>query len=297
MHCSSSPSAGGGSIGGNADSGVTRDAGSVIDTGVAVDAGGVDPRTPCDEAKPCVGAQTCCAGFCADTRHDPKNCGACGTACSGSQFCTGTACDDAVFSNVCANGATTVVNDPYSNDIQAGAAIGTALAACSDAGGAVAIVPQTQPGVLLPMGDAGDRPNTGVGDTLVAGGSWWGQLSVAYMDNMGLTPVYLTNDGTTSQFVERSTGLPLVTTLDTALTSQHDYFFLELAVEPVSGTLCLFGEGILGPGTSAAGYYGAEVMIPAHTTLAAAYYVYEWTDTNQDGTPGAGDTFTLVAQG
>jgi hypothetical protein len=304
VHCG--PTSDAGATPGRAGSGVTRDGGggpssdasTSRDTGGALDAGAaVDAPTPCDAADACVGALACCSGFCADTRHDPRNCGTCGTACGATQFCTGTSCDDAVFSNVCANQATTVVNDPYTTDIQAGVAIGTALAACSDAGVAVAIVPQTKPGVLLPMGDAGQRPNTGVGDTLVAGGSWWGQLSVAYMDSSELTPVYLTNDGTTSHFFERSTGLPLVTTLDSALTAQHDYFFLELAVEPVSGTLCLFGEGILAPGTVAAGYYGSQVVVPQHATYTASYYVYEWTDTNQDGTPGAGDTFALVAQG
>ncbi len=295
VHCSAAASAGGESRdtapGDHADSSASADAGAV-DTGAAV-----DPRTPCDASDSCEGTLECCGGYCADTRHDPRNCGGCGTACSATQFCTGTGCDNAVFTNVCANAATTVVNDPYTEDIQAGAAIGTALASCSDSGVAVAIVPQNKPGVLEPMGDAGQRPNTGVGDTMVAGGSWWGQLSVAYMDGHGLTPVYLTNDGTTSHFFERSTGMPLVTTLDSALTAQHDYFFLELAVEPVSGTLCLFGEGILGPGTAAAGYYGSQVAVPRHATLTAAYYVYEWTDANQDGTPGAGDTFALVAEG
>jgi hypothetical protein len=307
VHCSVTAGAGGDSVdaapGGNADSsaladagaasdGPSRDAGDSLDTGAVV-----DPRTPCDAAATCEGTLACCGGFCADTRHDPRNCGSCGSTCGSTQFCTGTGCDDAVFTNVCANPATTVVNDPYTTDIQAGVAIGTALASCADSGIAVAIVPQTKAGVLQPTGDAGQRPNTGVGDTLVAGGSWWGQLSVAYMDGSGLTPVYLTNDGTTSHFFERSTGLPLVTTLDSALTAQHDYFFLELAVEPVSGTLCLFGEGIFGPGTAAAGYYGSQVVIPQHATYTASYYVYEWTGANPDGTPGPGDTFALVAQG
>jgi hypothetical protein len=29
--------------------------------------------------------------------------------------------------------------------------------------------------------------------------------------------------------------------------------------------------------------------------LAKQYYVYEWTDTNNDGVPNAADTFTLLA--
>jgi hypothetical protein len=202
-----------------------------------------------------------------------------------------------VFANVCANPTVTVVTDPYTIDSEAGTSLGHALAACSDAGVALSIVPQTQPGVLVPMGDAGARPNTGVPSTLVAGGSWYGQLAVAYMDNTGATPVYLTNDGTTSHIYQRSTGLAVVTAADTTLTAQHDFFILELAVEPQSGTLCFFGEGILGAGTLAAAYYGSSVVVPGRATYTAPWYVYEWTDTNSDMMPDQGDTFSLAAQG
>lgn len=256
---------------------------------------GGDGAIPCDAASACTGSLSCCSGLCTDLGHDPRNCGACGNACNATQFCTGTQCDNAVFSNVGANAAITVVEDPYPIDIEAGVAIGNALGTLTDGG--VVVVPQTQPGVLIPEGDAGWRPNTGVGTTLVAGGSWFGQLSVAYMDNSGLTPVYLTNDGTTSHIYQRSTGLAVVTVADSALTNSHDYFILELAVEPQSGTLCLFGQGILAAGTVAAGYWGSQMVVPNNATYTSPWYVYEWTDTNGDGTPDQGDTFDLVAQG
>jgi len=293
VHCSSTSSGAGESSGPNPLVDAATPKADAAD-GSAAEAA---PQIPCDAADACSAPLTCCSSFCVDTRRDPRNCGACGVACGATKFCTGTTCDDAVFTNVCANAAVTAVADPYPADIEAGVALAMALASCSDAGVDVALVPQTQPGVLVPMGDAGARPNTGGGDTLVAGGSWWGQRSVAYMDNSGLTPVYLTNDGTTSHIYERATGLALVTTPDNALTAQHDFFFLELAVEPISGTLCFFGEGILAPGTVAAGYYGASVIVPGHAQYAASYYVYEWTDTNGDGVPDQGDTFALVAQG
>jgi hypothetical protein len=202
-----------------------------------------------------------------------------------------------VFANVCANATVTVVDDLYYQDNEAGASIGQSLAtSCGDAGVAMSIVSQTQPGVLIP-GDAGWQPNTGVGTTLVAGGGYYGQLSVGYMDDHGLSPVYLTNDGTTSHIYQRSTGITLVTAADSTLGAQHDFFFLELAVEPQSGTLCLFGEGIYGAGTVAAGYYGAQVLVPGHASYPQPWYVYEWTDTNGDMTPDQGDTFSLVAKG
>jgi hypothetical protein len=261
----------------------------------------VDLGTPCDAASACTGSKLCCSSWCVDIAHDPRNCGSCGNACSATQFCTGSLCDDAVFKNLCANTFVTVVNDPYPTDIQAGASLGQAIAAsCPDAGVVVSMVPQTQPGILEPVpgDDAGfRRPNTGVGTTLIAGGGSFGQLSVGYMDESALTPVYLRNNGTTSHIYQRSTGLALVTANDDTLGPQHDFFMLELAVEPLSGTLCLFGEGILGPGTVAAGYFGSQVLVPNHASYPAPWYVYEWTDTNGDMTPDNGDAFNLAAQG
>jgi hypothetical protein len=308
-HCSSSggsggpggdprPDAGDAAADVKASDGHATESGAT-DAGPGGDAAGtnVEAGIPCDAASGCTGSLTCCSSFCVDVSRDPRNCGACGNGCSATQFCTGTQCDDAVFTNVCANASVTVVNDPFGIDEEAGASLGLSLAAnCPDAGIAVSIVSQTQAGVLVP-GDAGWRPNTGGGTTIVAGGSWWGQLSVAYMDDSGLTPVYLTNDGTTAHIYQRATGVPLVTAAEGTLTAQHDFFILELAVEPSSGTLCFFGEGILGAGTVAAGYFGSQVLVPGRTGFNEPWYVYEWTDTNNDMTPDKGDTFGLVAKG
>lgn len=286
------------------DSGAPSDAsdgGAEDDAGEASDAAGasdvVDSGIPCDAASGCTGSMLCCSSQCVDVAHDPRNCGSCANACSATQFCTGTLCDNAVFTNLCANESITVVDDPYPPDNDAGASLGLAIAAsCPDAGIAVSIVPQTQPGVLVP-GDAGWRPNTGVGTTLVAGGGSYGQLSVAYMDDSALTPVYLTNDGTTSHIYQRSTGLAVVTANDSTLGPQHDFFVLEIAVEPQSGTLCFFGYGIYQAGTLAAGYFGSQVLVPNYASYLAPWYVYEWTDTNNDMTPDNGDAFDLVAEG
>ena len=81
------------------------------------------------------------------------------------------------------------------------------------------------------------------------------------------------------------------------MTAHHDYFLLELSVEPISGTLCFFGYGMLSQGTIAAGYYFQSTIVPALSTYTDAWYVYEWTDTNNDSVPNAGDTFALTAHG
>jgi hypothetical protein len=41
----------------------------------------------------------------------------------------------------------------------------------------------------------------------------------------------------------------------------------------------------------------SAVVFPNYAAYTDAWYVYEWTDTNDDGIADAGDTFTLIAHG
>ncbi|MDP9149132.1 MAG: hypothetical protein M3O36_04205 [Myxococcota bacterium] len=274
------------------------------DPGVDAGDAGADPSdafhgTPCDVdaadgASSCSGAMSCCGGFCTDTSHDPRNCGSCSNACTSAQFCTGVACEDAVLKNLCANSAATVVFDPYTDDNEAGARMGNALA--------TKCVPAVT--VTLGRGDAGTgvdpdsgRPTTGPGNTLVVGGGAYGQPSVAYIDDNGLSAVRLQADGTKTWFQDFKTDAGIVTADNTMLTPHHDYFLLELSVEPVSGSLCFFGIGFLNAGTAAAGYYFENSVMPSLSTFPDAWYVYEWTDTDGDSLPSAGDMFLRRAQG
>jgi hypothetical protein len=253
---------------------------------------------PCDASAACnTDASTvmCCSGYCVDTAKDPANCGQCGTACTASQFCTGTACDDAVIANVCANPRGTVAFDPYDMDNEAGAAMGTALATYCVPATSVVQVPQTTAGVLDPNGSG--RPITGVGNTFITGGGAFGQKGVDYIElQANLSPLYLQNNGTNSRILTRA-GAELLNVLDTSLTAHHDYFYVQLTVEPQSGTLCLSAVGILGPGSQAAGYYAATELIPNHTSYPASWYVYEWMDTNGDSIANSGDAFTRLHSG
>jgi hypothetical protein len=304
--------AGDGGNAADADAGTTSDgaidggdaASDASDAGSAPDADagdasfdgsdGAEAGPPCDpDASACSSGLTCCSGTCVDTSLDPRNCGSCGNACGSASFCTGTACVPAVLANICDNPRATVVLDPFIGDNQASLAVGSAvLSTCMiDAG-----VPQVY------ESDAGDvgttwRPSTGVGNTYIACGGAYGQHGVSYLDDNGLTSLYLITDGTTAWFDDRNTLLAVVTTPVSSLTAHHDFFFLQVTVEPTTGTLSLMGVGILGPGTAAAGYYASAVVIPAYATYTDAWYAYEWTDTNGDSIANAGDTFTLVAQG
>jgi hypothetical protein len=253
---------------------------------------------PCDAQAACnTDASTvmCCSGYCVDTARDPANCGQCGTACTASQFCTGTACDDAIIANVCANPRATIAFDPYDVDNEAGAAMGTALATYCVPATSVVRVPQTTAGVLDPSGSG--RPITGVGNTFVAGGGAFGQSGVDYIELQAhLSPIYLQNNGTNSRILTRA-GTEILNVLDTSLSEHLDYFYVQLTVEPQSGTLCLSGVGILGPGSQAAGYFAATELIPHHTSYPASWYLYKWMDTNGDSIANGGDSFTLVQAG
>jgi hypothetical protein len=286
----------------NLDAGPTLDADSSMDAGDGSDGAFVDagpPLIPCDvdaqaDAQTCVGPATeaCCGGFCADTARDPRNCGQCGVVCTTHQFCTGLQCDDAIVANVCGNLGATVVFDQYAADNEGGASIGAALAA--SCGTNVVQLAEDAGGVTDPTTG---RPITGPGNTFVTGGGGFGHVGIAYLDSMNLTPLYPFVTGDEYDVIQRSTGAKVVSTTFEALTPQHDFFYIELAVEPESGTLSVSGVGMLAYGTVAAGYYIGAQIIPNRASYTKAWYLFEWTDTTNDMIPDLGDTFTQVAMG
>jgi hypothetical protein len=248
------------------------------------------------DARTCTGPTTvaCCGGFCANTALDPNNCGHCGVACTTHQFCTGIQCDDAIVANVCGNPAATVVLDQYPADNEGGAAIGAALVANCVPATTVVQANQDDGGVVDP---ATGRPITGCGNTFVTGGGGFGQRGISYLDVSGISPLYPQVNGNEYDIVERATGTNALSTTVTVLTAQHDYFYVQLAVEPQSGTLCFSGVGLEGPGTLAAGYYLSTEIIPHRASYLDSWYIYEWTDTNGDSVANQGDTFMQLASG
>lgn len=252
----------------------------------------VDAAIPCTEGGACAAPLACCNGICVDTSKDPRHCGACGRTCTDTQFCTGTACTETVFANVCANPSATVIKDPYEADNNAAATIGAALMMSCTPPTMVVARDQGEAGVLSGSG----RPLAASGTTYLMGGGSFGQRGVDYLDKTDMTPVYLTFDGVTAKFNSRRTAEVLQATPATALNDGHDYFYLQMFVEPLSGTLCINAIGMLAPGTLAGGFWLATEIIPKRAMYGDTWYVYEWTDSG-DKIANAADTFRLIAHG
>jgi hypothetical protein len=268
-----------------------------LDAGPDAIAEAAAPGPACDAQAACMtDASTvqCCSGYCIDTAKDPANCGQCGRACTSTQFCTGTACDDTIIANVCANPNGTVALDPYGVDNDAGIAMGNALVGKCVPAPTIVQKLQHDPSVTDISGSG--RPVTGPGNTFITGGGGYGQIGVAYMET-SITPLYITDDGTHEGIVARSNpSTPVVSVLLSSLGPGFDYFYVQVSVEPRSGSLCFSSAGMQSPGTVAAGYYVSQVMIPNIASYTKSWYVYQWVD-NGDQIPNAADTFTPVMSG
>jgi hypothetical protein len=240
----------------------------------------------------CTMALSCCSSFCVNTGTDPRNCGACGTACSTAQFCTGTACSELSFANVCANPNLIVLTDLYDTDNIAGRNIGAALTSSCMPAPALMEKSQVAEGVLDIVG----RPLAGGSTSFVSGGGSFGQQIIQYLDKAGVTPAYVGGDADNVWFRVRMTDQNAVSAPRSTLNDSHDFFLVEVSAEPIGGSLSIAALGMFAPGTAAAGYFVPTEMIPKRASYPDAWYVFEWTDSG-DKVPNAADTFTLVAHG
>jgi hypothetical protein len=304
----SDASADGGGLDATADSGDAgieaspdADAASLDAAGDATDGSPEAAAPQCqvdagDSGSGCAGSLVCCEGSCVDTTSNWSHCGVCGHACLATQFCGASMCDDPILKNICANPKATVVQDDYVIDNEAGSAVATALMMGCTPPVSFTTVGQDAGAVLDQMTH---RPILGPGNTLIAGGGAFPQPSVAYLDNNGLSPAYITETPQTAQIVERSTGNVIVSVPNTPanLNPEHDYFLLVLQIEPVSKTLCFTAAGTAQWGTTAAAYFFTNKVLPNLSQYNGSWYAYEWTSAGVDAAPGAADTFTLKGSG
>lgn len=272
----------------------------------------------------CGGAQGCCNGTCANL-DTPAHCGACGTtcgvgsgccnnacvstttlqrcgacnvACGQDQFCDGTSCRNVTFPEFCANKKVYAIYDGIALDDGATNVLASTIAANCSSTTVITYGPQSNPqwvdqttGQLL----------LGSGSTVVTAGGPFANKPVKWLERTSnTTKVYFsTNNIDTFYFKRRSDDVTLVSQPAATCSSHHDILLVELAADPVNGTLALIGYGVCsgGYGTQAAGWFYANVMLPNRMAYPDSWYLFEWTDTNNDSLPNLGDTFMRLASG
>jgi hypothetical protein len=195
------------------------------------------------------------------------------------------------FQNLCAEGSAVVLLDGRQPDDDAGLKLGLAL----ETGCPGMLWTAVDAGVDAGIDPASGKPVTSAGTVLVAAGGPFVQELVAYLE-VNASPVYFASDSNYDYFNRRDAG-NIVTALTTAITSAHDYFVVELVMDPSTGTLSLVSYGFNYPGTAASEWYFANRVLPGSGTSTAGWYVVEWTDTDGNGVPDSADTFTVIAFG
>ncbi len=245
----------------------------------------------------CGANQGCCTGACQNI-NTQTSCGACGRACGADQFCDGLACHNVVFPEFCANTKVYAIQDGQTLDNAATNVLASTIVTNCSSQTTLQTGPQTNPawidqttGALL----------LGSGSTVVTAGGPFPNLPVKWLERTRqVTKVYFATNGIdTFYFRKRSDSSNVVTRPSAMCSSHNDVFLVELVKDPVSGTLALIAYGLCsgGYGTQTGAWYWANQILPNRNQYPNSWYIFEWTDTNADSAPNAGDTFTQLASG
>jgi hypothetical protein len=274
---SSSSSSGSSSGGGNSSSGGSASSSS--------------SAPACDAANPCL-VGTCCAGACVNQAEDANHCGGCGVPCGAAQVCLSSTCHDAVLANACWAATALVLMDEHQVDAAQGQAVGVALqGACSPFNvtegsllGATYVSMETD----LPLASE-ERM------LVVMGGPMVNRVVNAYELDGSAPLVFDRNVGPDHRVIRLATTHEVVLDAQDALiTTQHDWFLVETFRDSVDGRLVLVAYGLGTLGTTAAGHYVQQVLVPSLPSQLRAWMVVEWT-AQVAGVVGAQDVFTQVA--
>jgi hypothetical protein len=237
----------------------------------------------------------CCEGQCKrlDTSTD---CGACGNSCETGDFCDGTQCNPPTYPNFCANTTVYEIYDGTADDNHAADVMASTITANCPSTVMVKAVNQTDATLV---DQATGRPLAGTGVTYVLGGGPFPNKPLRYLERTEkITKIYFDNDGINYYWRNR-TGTAVVTMPGSQCSTHADQFLIELATDPTSGTLTLAGYGACptGKGTLAAAWYYAHVLLPNRAQYPDSWYVFRWSDADNNSTPSTGDTFTKLAHG
>ena len=245
----------------------------------------------CTSAASCGAGQDCCNGRCVDPRRDPAHCGQCNQGCTANQFCSGSACRPADFSQVCGLPLATVLLDEVREDDDAGLSMGAALAAACSPAVSARTAGQDDAGVL----GRPDGEPLALGELLVMGGGSFRQDAVAWLETHNRA--LLRDTSTTTDVIYSLQDGGVASSIPVAsLSLTHDRVVVQLVRSP-SGSLVLNAAGYYGPGTLAAAYYFVQNVLPQRASLSTRWYVVEWEDLDASGGPTAADRYTLIASG
>jgi hypothetical protein len=225
-----------------------------------------------------------------DPARDPGHCGTCGTACAAADFCGQGQCRQSLLASLCDQAEVVALLDGIDVDDATSRALAAAVASSCGRAGSVLEAGQTDAGVLDPRTGEPLR----LGAVLVAGGGSYRQRAVDWLETQGLAPIIGPTSNAIYQYTRPDGGV-VAEALPSSITPSHDLFVVQLARAP-SGAVVLNAAGIFSPGTTAAGWYAVNRLLPAPALAAKAWYVVEWTDSG-DGAPGDADAWTVVASG
>jgi hypothetical protein len=189
---------------------------------------------------------------------------------------------------LCTFSKVTIVRDDIAVDDGVGATLAAALANGCGTAPATRTVSQDDPGIL----DADGRPLLARDDLAVIGGGDGPQRAIAYLLARD-TPVVWTGTSPVT-FREQATGRIIVTG---PTSPSHDFALVMVVAEPIGGVRVLSASGLGDNGTIAAGQWFENQIAPTITTNTDTWTLVEWTDTDGNSAPSAGDQFTVIESG
>ncbi len=131
--------------------------------------------------------------------------------------------------------------------------------------------------------------------TVLMFGSHWPNWAVDYLQNHGLLPVDWISDWSAGEFkmVDHNTSQVLATVNYNTVDLDHEDYFVLMACIDENLNLCFVSYGFDWKGTWAAGKQLQAMIDEGINFYTDQYYVYHWTDTDNDGIPEP-DEFTLI---
>jgi len=264
----------------------------------------------------CGSDMICCSERCSNLMVDSNNCGACGKACGGGQFCGITACaggaeggaagesgaesascvecHDTTLANVCSVRRVTVILDSNKNSSDGNRVPGRALGAALKAQCVpTPVLTEAEQDSVEALNITTGRPVSDSGELLVVAGGPFFQSLEGYLEAQHITPLYVTSTRERTEFRKTATGA-LVASLPIAGDhDSHDIFIIQFMRDPASGSLVLNEQGFWLSGTLAGAYQLTNGLLPALEQQDQAWYAYEWTDLDEDKAPDLNEIHLL----